>query len=336
MMSPADDVISTLAHTAAPALAQGHHQWWRKWQGRVGAHEAPLREPAADERAACDAAGVTHVMDSFGGVRVGCRLTEPAGGEPVGGVVVLHGGETTGPILRKSPWADAGLTSLRLRVRGFEGSTFDTGNLCGAGGGWITQGLGDPETSALIGAIADVALAVRALQERVGGKPVSIRGDSLGGGLAVLAAANQLEDAPVSRLAIGLPSLGDWTARLLAPSASGTGADAAKVLRSSEDGRDAMRRTLRLADAVAHARRVSCPVLCLLAAEDPVVPPAAAAAIFNALGSDPGHKKRVMVPRGHESLATDELRQYAAFDELAMRFIHPHTDPLACLCEGGG
>lgn len=333
-MPARDAPVPIFAHTASPALAQGHHQWWRRWRDRVAESGSELREPDGEELDPCLELGVTHVMESLGGVRVGGRLIEPDDGAAAGGVIVLHGSDDTGPIKEGSAWKAGGVTTLRLRVRGFPGSTFDTGPLWSAPGGWVTQGLEDPETSVLIGAIADVVLAVRALKDHLGGAPVCVRGDSLGGGLAVLAAANALPGARVERLAIGFPSLGDWTARLLSPSASGTGADAAAVLRGGGETRDACRRTLRLADAVAHARRVACPALCLLAADDPVVPPPAAAAVFNALGSDPGHKRRVITARGHQELGPDDLREYAAFDRLAARFLMPQNDALAVLCEG--
>jgi cephalosporin-C deacetylase-like acetyl esterase len=129
---------------------------------------------------------------------------------------------------------------------------------------------------------------------------------------------------------IGLPSLGDWTPRLLAEDRAGATADAARALAAAADPAP-LRRTLRLADAVTHARRVRQPALCLLAAEDDVVPPSCAAAVYNALGSDPGLKRRVLIERGHAPPSRDDARTLLAFEALAGRFLEPGSDPLIAL-----
>jgi len=327
------ELISVLARTATPGVAQGHHQWWRRWRDAVASAPEEFRPPEPDERDAGDRAGVNRVLVSAGGVRVGARLIEPEHA-PRAGVVLLHGYGAAGPLDDRSPWTKAGLATLKLRVRGFEGSTLDAGDLSVKDGGWIAQGLEDAERSALIGAVADVILAVRALREHLGDAPVGLRGDSLGGGLAVIAAANALDDAPVHRLAVGLPSLGDWTLRLLSDDLLGAASDAARAIdRAAPESQGLLRRTLRLADAATHARRVSCPALCLLAADDPVVPPASAAAIYNALGSDPGMKGRVLVERGHQDAPKEDLRRVVAFERLATRFLDPAKNALTLLGE---
>src|SRR5690606_12115974 len=72
---------------------------------------------------------------------------------------------------------------------------------------------------------------------------VFLYGESLGGGLAVIAASQLAGRLPrahfIDRLALGLPSLGDWPWRLAHP-AQGTGADVAKVLDHHADRRDAL------------------------------------------------------------------------------------------------
>jgi len=327
------ELISVLARTATPGVAQGHHQWWRRWRDALAATDPQLRRPETGETEPCERAGVNRIIDSAGGVRVGARLIEPDG-VPRAGVVLLHGYGAKGSLDDRSPWTSAGLATLKLRVRGFEGSTLDTGDLHSRDGGWIAQNLEDPERAALVGAVADVVLAVRALRSLHNDAPVGIRGDSLGGGLAVIAAANSLDDAPVHRLAVGLPSLGDWTLRLLGEDLMGAAADASRALdRAEPEAHGLIRRTLRLADAATHARRVSCPALCLLAADDPVVPPASAAAIYNALGSDPGMKGRVLVERGHQDSTPDDLRRVVAFERLATRFLDPEENALTLLGE---
>ena len=322
------DLLATLARTATPAMAQGHHQWWRRWRDRVSGVHPELRGPTADERSETDPAGATHVFESSMGVRVGGRLIEPAGA-PRGAVVLLHGYGAREALADRHGFA-GNLAVLKLRVRGFPGSRLDAGALGEAQGGWIAQGLGDAAGAALTGAVADVVLSARALRRRYGAIPVTLRGDSFGGGLAVIAAAQALDDAPFDRLAIGVPSLGDWTLRLLSERPAGATADAARAQREATD-QAALRRTLRLTDAATHARRVQRPTLCLLAADDPVVPPATAAAIYNALGSDPGLKRRVIVERAHQALTTGDLRRVAAFERLASAFLDPANDPMSAL-----
>jgi cephalosporin-C deacetylase-like acetyl esterase len=323
------DVTATLARTATPAVAQGHHQWWRRWRDRVAATDAALRESRGDERERLEPIGLTHVLDSAGGVRVGARLEAPE--TPEAAVVVLHGYGARGPVEGRPRFAASPrLATLRLRVRGYPGSDLDTGPVADDPAGWIAKDLHDPDRAVLIAAVADVLLAARALRGRFGELPIMLRGESLGGGLAVIAAAQALDDAPIDRLVIGLPSLGDWTPRLLAEDRAGATADAARALAAAADPAP-LRRTLRLADAVTHARRVRQPALCLLAAEDDVVPPSCAAAVYNALGSDPGLKRRVLIERGHAPPSRDDARTLLAFEALAGRFLEPGSDPLIAL-----
>jgi len=306
--------ITILAHSPTPAIAQGHHQWWRAWRGRLAELTPALRPASAGETDS----GITHLFDSAGGVRVGGRLIEPAR-PAAGGVVVLHGYGAREDLDDRSPLVRTGLAVFKLRVRGFPGSRLDAGDLCDAPGGWIAQGLEEAETSALIGAAADVILAARALKSHLDGAPIGVRGDSLGGGLAVIAAAN----APraISRVAIGVPSLGDWTGRLLSAAPTGAGKDAREALDRAGENQGALRRTLRLSDAAVHARKVRQPALCLLATKDDVVPPTGAAAVYNALASDPGLKRRVLIERGHAEPTRDDARTLVEFERRAARLL---------------
>ncbi len=317
--------ITVLSHCPTPAIAHGRHQWWRAWRKRVDELDPILRDPTPDERHA----GVTHLITSLNDVRVGARLILPEGA-PRGGIVQLHGYGAREDLDDRSPYARAGLAVLKLRVRGFPGSTLDTGDLCSAPGGWIAQGLHDPDRSALIAAAADVVVAACALCARLGGQPVSLRGDSLGGGLAVIAAA-QAPEGVIDRIAIAMPSLGDWTGRLLNHTSAGAGGEAARALEDAGEKQGELRRTLRLADAVLHARRVHQPAICLLAINDDTVPPESAAAIYNALASDPGLKKRVLIERGHTEPSRDDARRLVDFEKRAVRFLDPDISAIGAL-----
>jgi hypothetical protein len=60
---------------------------------------------------------------------------------------------------------------------------------------------------------------------------------------------------------------------------------------------------------------------------DDVVPAPAAAAVFNALGSDPGCKWRFVVKRGHADGGIADARRHALFDRLVREFLGPDEDP---------
>ena len=93
----------------------------------------------------------------------------------------------------------------------------------------------------------------------------------------------------------------------------------------------ALRRTLRLSDAVVHARRVRQPVLCMLAVRDDIVPPTGAAAIYNALASDPGLKRRALIERGHAEPSREDARRIVEFERRTALFLHPRLTPLEAI-----
>ncbi|QKK09594.1 MAG: hypothetical protein HND58_16435 [Planctomycetota bacterium] len=98
----------------------------------------------------------------------------------------------------------------------------------------------------------------------------------------------------IDRLAIGLPTFGDWSWRLEDPErmAFGSGAELRALLRSlGPDAAAEARETLRLCDAAVHAKKVRAATLCKLALRDEVVPAPSAAAVFNAAR----HRPRVQV-----------------------------------------
>jgi cephalosporin-C deacetylase-like acetyl esterase len=341
--------VATLAHVGEGMPAPMHQPCWNRWREAVVAAESCLgpAEPAdpSDPTA-------THRLESVRGVRIGCRLELPPKGTALrAGLVTMHGYEV-GAMLADDARRWRGLTArgvavLCVRVRGYPGSQLDTGDWTNEPAsplGWITHGfpavLNRPEEMlgwSLPQAAADVACAARALCTWMGKRtdsacPVFLHGESFGAGLALIAAAQvPTEYVSFDRLAIGLPTLGDWAWRLSDPArmSFGTGAQVLALLRSlgfPGNGREAVH-TLRTCDAVIHAGRVRRPVLCKLALRDEVVPAPAAAAVFNALGADPGLKWRFVVPEGHADGGLAGARRHALFERCIEDFLDPALAP---------
>jgi cephalosporin-C deacetylase-like acetyl esterase len=323
--------LETLAHVGSTRPAPGHGPFWQRWHERLWATDPRLTAWRSAPGDAVDpgCGGVTHTFESVGHVRIGARLIRPESGEqPVGGIVLLHGAGAESDLDDRTPFDESGCLILRIRVRGFPGSRLDMPSLT-TDESWITHGLADDEGWILPGAVADVVNAFRALRaELPEDAPVSIAGESLGGGLAVIGAAQLMGRLRVHRLAIGLPSLGDWEWRLSRASGvqSGLGAEVDDYLRRHPATRDQAAQRLALCDAAVHARKVVCPTLCKLAIRDDVVPAPAAAAVFNSLGTSPAVKWRFQVGYGHFDAGLSDLRRHGLFERLAGRFLDPRED----------
>ncbi len=357
--------IETLARVADPAPAPDHSAFWSRWEKRV--HET---RPRLVERSRDGVGGraidpsdetATHAFTSLG-VRIGGRLLLPPAGVPIrAGLVSTHGYAASLPLAeRDGLFAGAierGVAVLNIRVRGFAGSRLDCGDLTQPtepGLGWITHGLdeeGEPPACdgwTWPGAVADVFNACRALQWWLAEKleipegeraPLYLHGESFGGGLAVAAAA-MLPGRPgaktsVDRLALALPTMGDWPWRLSEPgrAGAGSGTEVATLIERRPELAETIRARLRFMDAVVLAREVRCPVLCKLALRDEVVPAPTAAAVFNALGVDPGLKWRFVVPAGHAEVGLANARRHAAFERCAVDFLDPGAEPARTMAE---
>lgn len=316
--------LETLSHIADTTPAGNHKPFWARWSEAVWSRPATLVDAPPEMRVA----GVTHAVESLRHVRIGCRLIEPgAGARPRGVVLLLHGYDERGPLDDAHAWVGRGMAVLKLRVRGFEGSEIDTPDLAAGEGGWVTHGLGSPDDSALAGGVADVAFAFRALRRKYGPEmDIGIRGESFGAGLAVIAAGQIAQQDAVFRLALGLPTFGDWGWRSVRPANAGVGAEIAQHLLTHAGRRESVLGTLRLFDSAVHARRIRCPVLCKLAERDDVVPAPTAAAVFNALGTDPGLKWRYITRYGHFDGGIADVRRHALFERLVADFLDPATD----------
>jgi cephalosporin-C deacetylase-like acetyl esterase len=339
---------ATLARVADGTRAPRHGVFWKTWGAAVFA-QVPRLLPR-DERDPGDPTA-THEFISARDVRIGCAMELPQG-ELKGGLVALHGYENV-PTLAESMqrWKsalDRGVAVLCVRVRGYPGSLLDVPRLVAhagsAGGGeWITYGLEVPTSESGHGcewsfsyAVADVVNACRAfrgvLNRQASEAPMFMHGESFGAALAIVASAQLTERAPMvsaARLAIGLPSMGDWPWRLAqkAPLCRGMGGVVRRFLLEHPSLQDEVAGTLRTFDTVVHARRVRCAVLCKLALRDDVVPAPTAAAVFNALATDPGLKWRFVTRYGHFDGGIADLRRHAAFEQAVDAFLDPVADP---------
>lgn len=366
MVGPEDfglDPIATLAHVGDSARSSRHAPIWKAWSEAVAAVRPRLQEtrdpdpsdPTADQH-----------FESLHHVRIGCRLLEPIPRtRPRAAIVAFHGyGDVAAAADEEPRWAalrSRGVTVLIVRVRGFPGSRRDTGDWNAHAHGWITRGLETAPADTGIGtdwsfahAAADALLACRAMRHRLGrggpgaerragtsgGPPIFIYGQSFGAALAILAAARLGDDETPARVAIGLPTMGDWPWRLAhrRPGGHGAGAQIARLLVDFAEREESIVATLRAFDPVIHARAVRCPVLCKLALRDDVVPAPSAAAVFNALGTDPGRKWRFVTRYGHFDGGLADLRRHARFEQAADAFLDPASDPEDSLIRwaGGG
>lgn len=331
MREPEDYGLSpegTLIQVAPWSPPAGFVQFWSSWQTRVMAGHPRLTPCRESEPLHAGAPGVTHVFESVRHVRIGARLSLPE--TPVRGVVVTsHGYHVPAgePLSDRPSWTSASLATLVLRVRGYPGSQMDTGDLSGRAEGYAAIGLEEPGASILFDAIADVFNAVRAARDLFGpGVPVMLHGESFGGALAILAASMLESHGAPGRMVIGVPTFGWWSWRLTHPTRTGAGHDIARALAVHRDRQEQMIESLALLDTVVHARRAVSPTLCKIAQRDDVVPAPTAAAVYNALGCDPGRKWRFVTRYGHFDGGLADLRRHALFERIAEEFLDPTRD----------
>ncbi|MCC6833324.1 MAG: acetylxylan esterase [Thermoleophilia bacterium] len=353
MTEPDDFGLSaaaTLAHVAACAAPGGFGGFWSLWQQGVQAAPSRLNEFRAPSPDSTDASA-THWIESVGHVRIGCRVIEPPRGTAVrAGLLTLHAYRNPIPLSGEDDdWeglARRGVLVVALRLRGYAGSRMDCGDFTSEAGGWISRGLsnfGDRPQDlldwSLPQGVADVAVASRALRAELdhrggAGLPLMLHGWSFGGGMAVMGAAQlsamDAGRARVHRLAVALPSLGDWAWRLGMGSRAardGAGADVRATVVASAAREAELAARLALLDAVFHARHVACPTLALLALRDETVPAPSAAAVFNALATDPGERWRFLAPYGHFDGGIRNARRQAMFPACRDDFLDPSRRP---------
>lgn len=335
--------VRTLAHVGDPSPSGVYSPLWSAWSQAVSGLRPVVRTRAAP----ADDPGATHEFESLGHARIGCRWEPPEG--PVRAVAVLtHGyGTREGLAGSMSAWSalrERGVGVLGIRVRGYPGSRSDTPPPGPDEEGYAARGLvsacGNPEllfSWILVQAAADVALALRAARSLApAGVPAMLIGESFGAGLALAAASHLAGPDATDRIVLALPSLGDWKWRFAHEALPGTAGrhvrDAVRRLaRGSETAEEELLESVRAMDSVLHAARVRCPALCMLAERDEVVPAPTAAAVYNALGSEPGRKWRFVVPCGHFDAGLANARRHAAFRQCALDFLDPSKSPEAAM-----
>lgn len=335
--------IQTLAHVADTTPAPAHSVFWNAWQAEVLESPAPALLPRRPADSDPSDPSASHQFEGFRHARIGAALFLPPTPAPVRAALIALHGYTDIPRLsaEEDRWRDLvnkGVAVLCIRVRGFPGSQLDAPGAAQNPLGWITHGLDAPisnpsqATNAALSwvlpqAVGDVALACRAIARRFGQlTPLYVFGGSFGAALAVIAAAQLDPVKGLARLALALPSLGDWPWRL-AHRAGGAALQIEQFLTLHGARRERMVDLLRLLDTAVHAPMIRCPTLCKLAERDDVVPAPSCAAVFNAIASDPGLKWRFVVPYGHFDGGIRNARRHAAFDAALNTFFDPAWNP---------
>lgn len=199
-------------------------------------------------------------------------------GAPLGGVVILHGADSS----QESHWDFA----RRLRAHGLAAATFDQR------GHGATGGALDGRMAADVATIAGLLPA---------GVPVGLRGSSMGGYLALVAAK-----AVNARGVVAIcPASADGLRR---------GVRTGRLGFAATPGLDAF---LTEHDEQAAAIALAAPVLLLHAEGDEVVPVAQSAAIAAAREEAARPTRFVRVPGGHHR----SIQHDAEFQDLSVRFL---------------
>jgi cephalosporin-C deacetylase-like acetyl esterase len=347
--------VETFAHVGDPSPAPDHSVFWNAWFERLG-QESPVLSKRLEEDSSDPSA--THEFVSTHGVRVGCRLITPPKDVPVrASLVTVHGYSVPESLEHEDRrWEDVcnkGVAVLAIRLRGFPGSRTNARGsiieLDASDRDWITTGFDSYEHKdwVLPDALGDVCNAVRVMRNALLGRDardlepwlegeprhpdIYLHGRSLGGGLATIASAQlsgrMLGRPIVDRLALEVPSLGAWNWRMLHSNA-GLSARFQSILGANPDRHEELMNRLRLMDAVVHGRKVRGPTLAMLARRDDVAPAPSAAAVFNAVDSDPGYKWRFCVPCGHVEGDVATNRRIAVFRKVLQDFFDPDVHPL--------
>lgn len=317
------DVEQTLLFRETTPPPPDFAVYWADFRGELQAQSAAFTTPPKDS--------VNRVVfTSLRSVRVVGRLSLPEL-RPRGIVITSHGYENVPEIFadETEPWSEIGLGTLRVRVRGYPPSVQDVPDLRGA---WIMRNIESKDSWIARGAVADLIQGYRALLRQFGPEmPIMFHGESFGGGLSIIAAAQlaQMNDAP-ARMAIGLPSFAAWEWRR-GRYCAGAGAQVNMAIEGMRAEDEVIMRTLRLFDALHHAPFLTMPMVEKVAANDDVVPAPTQSAVFHALPE--GNKHRFVTRYGHFDGGISDLRRHALFERMHVAFLDPANDPSAVIAE---
>ncbi len=317
------DEMQTLAFRVDTPPPHEFESYWSEFREEILAQNAAFASTPNDS---VNRVGLT----SLRSVRIVGRLTLTTP-HPNAIVLTSHGYQDVPDIFtdEEEPWSKSGLGTLRIRVRGFPPSVQDVPDLRGA---WIMRNIESHDAWIARGAVADLIQSFRALRRHFGpDMPIMIHGESFGAGLSIIAASQliHLGDAP-SRMAIALPSFGAWEWRR-SHYCSGAGAQVNMAIESMRAEDERVMRTLRLFDAVFHARHLTMPILVKTAVNDDVVPAPTQSAIFHAIPE--GHKYRFITRYGHFDGGVAHARRQVLFDRFQVSFLDPANNPTELLHE---
>jgi cephalosporin-C deacetylase len=201
-------------------------------------------------------------------------------------------------------WASAGYANLVMDTRG-QGSTWspgatpdvDEGSDGGQVPGFVTRGIGRPETWYYRRLVTDAVLALDAAAAHPLADPdrIVVTGQSQGGGLALAAAGLS---PTVRGAAIDVPFLCSWR-RALEVTDEHPYQELTQYLSIHRDREDAVFRTVGYVDGQSFAARATVPALFSVGLMDAICPPST---VFAAYNDYAGPKEiRVWPYNGHEA-----------------------------------
>ena len=245
----------------------------------------------------------------LGGARIAGWYITPDAPGPFPALAFYHGyswfrGEPWGYL----PWIAQGYAVLAVDVRDQGGESEDHRTWGGeAARGWMTRGIGDPQTYYYRAVYADAVQTVEVLAARpeVDASRIAASGGSQGGGLTLVAAAlNQR----VAAAAPDIPFLCHFR-RAAEISNAYPYLEFDDYLQRYPDREELLWRTLSYFDVVNLAGRVRCPVLMSVGLRDLVCPPSTIYAAFNHLA---GPREMAVYPaHGHAVPEAHQTRRLA-------------------------
>lgn len=256
-------------------------------------------------------------FEGFGGGRVNGWYLRPTSEGPFPGVVSYHGysGRGARP-LELYTLAAQGVAVLSMDCRGQGVDSPGISTDATFGGGWLVQGLEDPEHYYYRTVYGDAVRAAEVLCSfaEVDAERIAFTGVSQGGGLTLAAAAL----SPRARFAwADVPFLCDFP-RAVEVATADPYPELPRLLRRRPDLHDQAFKTLSYFDAANLAPRISCPVVVTVSLWDEICPPSTIFGAFSRLAVD--DRELVVQPFLGHTLAyeTEERRLSTLLERLGV------------------